>query len=440
MGMAYQFIHIETYARKCRQKISKGKDAGLSKDGRTISAIFDEAERVPQACLHVKNPQPPTVVFGKTVAEARAYHDAVVDNLRDAQGRKARTTQNTLLAGVVSYPAERKDEGFEKWQRLNIEYLQKKYGDDLISVVRHDDESHPHLHFFVVPKDGNARLLNPGVREKLAAVANGASDKEGNRIYKEAMRQFQNEYFSEVGVKTGLQRIGPGRQRMSKGAYSQKCAEAKLVADLYDEVIKDREEAKEKLKSAEIEIDNAKSYSLSMKIKHQQTAQKWSVYYNSEKKKLEEIRADIESREEENNKTGRGLARWADRLEEREKKESRFFDKFKKRFGMPDFTKISELLKVLRRALRAELAEEFSHREEEAWKRGFRAGRDALNEYEARFEEQRKQFEEQEARRREIEKIPEIARKVEKELGLAQVSPAPAVKPSPARSPERSFF
>lgn len=438
--MAYQFIHIETYARKCRQKISKGKDAGLSKDGRTVAAIFDEAERVPDACLHVTNPQPPSVVFGKTVSETRAYHDAIVDSLKDAQGRKVRSTQNTLLAGVVSYPEEMKDAGYEKWERLNLAYLQKKYGDDLISVVRHEDEAHPHLHFFVIPKDGNARLLNPGVREKLAAVANGASDKEGNRIYKEAMRQFQNEYFAEVGIKTGLQRIGPGRQRMSKGAYSQKCAEAELVAELYDEVIKDKEAAQENLKNAEIEMNNAKSYSLSMQIKHQQTAQKWSVYYNSEKKKLEDLRVDIDRREEENNKTGRGLAQWADRLEEKEKKESRFFDKFKKRFGMPDFTKISELLKVLRRALRAELAEEFSHREEEAWKRGFRAGRDALNEYEARFEEQRKQLEEQEARRREIEKIPEIARKVEKELGLAPVSPAPAVKPSPARSSGRSPF
>ena len=440
MGMAYQFIHIETYARKCRQKISKGKEAGLSKDGRTVSAIFDEAERVPEACLHVENPQPPTVVYGRTVAETRAYHDAVVANLRDAQGRKARTTQNTLLAGVVSYPSERKDDGFEKWQRLNLEYLQKKYGDDLISVVRHDDESHPHLHFFVVPKDGNARLLNPGVREKLAAVANGASDKEGNRIYKEAMRQFQNEYFAEVGIKTGLQRIGPGRQRMSKGAYSQKCAEAELVAELYDEVIKDKKEAQENLKNAEIEMNNAKSYSMSMQIKHQQTAQKWSVYYNSEKKKLEDLRVDIDRREDENNKTGRGLAQWADRLEQKEKKDAGFLEKFKKKFSMPDFSKISELVKSLKRALRAELQEEFSFKEEEAWKRGFRAGRDALNEYEAGLEEQRKRFEEQEERRREIEKIPEIRRKIEKELGLAQVKPEPVVKPSPSRSSGRAPF
>ena len=83
-------------------------------------------------------------------------------------GRKMREDAAVLLAGVASFPrdaANKDPELYKKWESLTVEYLQKKYGDNLRSVVMHNDEEHPHLHFYVYSDtEVNAKMLHDGYK------------------------------------------------------------------------------------------------------------------------------------------------------------------------------------------------------------------------------------------------------------------------------------
>lgn len=434
--MAYQFLHIETYSRKCRPIRRKKIVVGISKEGRTVDDIFDEAERVPDACLHVKNPSAPTVVFGMSVSEARAYHDAVVDDLRDAQGRKIRATQNTLLAGVVSYPANFRDDKYQHWEDLNLKYLRETYGDELVSVVRHDDESHPHLHFFVVPKNGNARLLNPGIKAKLDAIQREKeagndkfSDKESNVFYKQAMREMQDNYFRKVGVYTALQRIGPGRRRLKHAQYKQDCANAELLADV-------ESKANEHLKNAEITLRDAKVYALNTTIEHKQKEERWEAFYDmrvqkfvSERdatiSKLSSRSRELDAEHAENDRLKAKLDRRENLLIAKEKQASGFLHKFKKRFATPDFSKVSELVDWLKSALRKEMEAEMRQRESNAYDDGYRRG---LAGRQRQIERKRVRDE----KAHEVD-IPQLTAKIERELGLEPEKPRPVAEPPRAQ-------
>ncbi len=235
----FQFVHVETYARKA--------DA----HGVSTGFVFDEAERVPGSCSHVENPAPPVVVFGCTVAEVRALHDeraaAAVATTKAGKSRKVRVDQHTLLTAVVSHPASLSEVAsdparaaeVDAWQARSVEWLRRTWGDELVSVVRHDDEDHVHLHAYVVPSEGadmRARSLHPGVVAKDQAVrdvAPGVDAKAANRIgdaaYKEAMRGLQDGFFEAVGMPSGLARLGPGRRRLSRDGWQ---AEQAAVASV----------------------------------------------------------------------------------------------------------------------------------------------------------------------------------------------------------------
>ena len=47
------------------------------------------------------------------------------------------------------------------------------------------------------------------------------------------MREFQNAYYQDVGVSTGLTRIGPGRKRLSRVEWNSQKAEAQQIAKAY---------------------------------------------------------------------------------------------------------------------------------------------------------------------------------------------------------------
>ena len=60
----YQFVHIESYARKPNPR------------GQSVAFIFAEAMRRPGACGHVAAPRPPMLVFGRALEAVAALHDA----------------------------------------------------------------------------------------------------------------------------------------------------------------------------------------------------------------------------------------------------------------------------------------------------------------------------------------------------------------------------
>ena len=225
----FQFLHIETYSRKA------------DKGGRTVSNVLDEAERRPGSCEHVEHPGEPEVVFGYGLDAVRAQHDDRVAEARSevagGKPRKLRTDQHTLLTAVMSHPVTmdqvRDDQATAAevavWQVRSIDWVRATWGDRLVSVVRHSDEGHPHLHAYLLSDSPGmkAKALHPGCSAKdtakaealaAGADARGANGR-GDAAYKCAMRTMQDSYWEAVGLPSGLARLGPGRRRLDRGAW-----------------------------------------------------------------------------------------------------------------------------------------------------------------------------------------------------------------------------
>ncbi|MBY3531845.1 hypothetical protein HFN68_02635 [Rhizobium laguerreae] len=225
--------------------------------GRGTGFIFAEASRKPEASIHVANPLPPTVVYGLDVADVESLHDAAADVARttpkDGKPRRLRQDHKTLHTVIASHPLtmeeiradpEKRAEA-EAWEKRTIEWLRSQYGGDLKSVVRHEDESHYHIHAYIVPDaDTEMRALrhHPGVTAKRAAMAAGPADaedskamsKRGDAAYKGAMREWQDSYHEVVGVPCGLARLGPGRRNLSRAEWQRDKAQARALKDALD--------------------------------------------------------------------------------------------------------------------------------------------------------------------------------------------------------------
>lgn len=229
--MSPQFIHLETYARK------------PDKQGRSVAFVLAEAAREPWACYHVEQPRPPTILHGLHPAEVRSKHDQRAASIRiqTSTGLRAlRQDQHTLLTVVASF--HRKGRDYEGWERDALKWLQARYDSQLASVIRHTDESHPHLHAYVLPDDPamRARRLHPGALAKDTALQNGATNRGGDAAYRAAMRDLQDAYWLEVCAALGIRRFGFSRRRMTRAEWHKekivrecsRAADAKLGEDM----------------------------------------------------------------------------------------------------------------------------------------------------------------------------------------------------------------
>lgn len=236
----FQFVHVESYSRKANA------------NGQSTAFVFSEAARSPGACEHVENPGEPVTVFGESVDGVRALHDqraeVAVCMVKGGKTRRVRQDQHTLMTIVASHPAtpdEVRDDPavraeVDAWQARTVDWLRETWGDAVVSVIRHDDEGHVHLHAYALPGDDEmrARLLHPGVaakdRAKADALAAGhdpkAANKVGDDAYKAAMRGMQDSYFDQVGVPSGLARLGPGRRRLDRAGWRAEQAQVEHAA------------------------------------------------------------------------------------------------------------------------------------------------------------------------------------------------------------------
>ena len=203
----FQFIRAEIYARRASTNPK-------SKSEYSAADIIGEALRDDGHCPHVENPEPPRYLIGSE-AETRAMLGRINENAlkyRDPVGRKMREDAAVLLAGVASFPraeAEKDPELYARWESLTVAYLQGKYGDNLRAVVMHNDEEHPHLHFYVYSDtEVNAKMLHDGYKN---------ASKKGS--YKAGVQAFQDEYFEQVASRCGLARTGPKRRRLSRAEW-----------------------------------------------------------------------------------------------------------------------------------------------------------------------------------------------------------------------------
>ncbi|MGR9310699.1 plasmid recombination protein [Rhizobium leguminosarum] len=238
--MGYQFIHLETYSRKADAK------------GRSTDFIFAEASRKPEASVHVPNPLPPVVVYGVGIEAVQGMHDAATAaatiNVMGGHVRKLARDKKTLHTVVASHPFTMdeiradpaKQREAEEWEKRTISWLRSQYGDDLKSVIRHEDESHYHLHAYVVPVDEpgmSALKYHPGVSAKREIMAVGPAQgedakglsKRADKAYKAAMREWQDSYHEAVAVPCGLTRLGPQRRRLSREEWQREQVQAKAL-------------------------------------------------------------------------------------------------------------------------------------------------------------------------------------------------------------------
>lgn len=252
--MAFQFIHMQGYSRK-----GDGK-------GRNTSFIFGEARRDPAACLHVEAPRPPVVVYGVDVDRVEAMHDAAAADARTlpkgGKERRVRQDQHTLMTVVASHPLTIEEVAAdpvkraeaERWEAITVDWLRDLYGDGLVSVVRHEDESRWHVHAYILPRDREMKAagLHPGLVAKAEIMAAGphegedpkAINKRGDNAYKAAMRGWQDAYFDAVAVRCGLARIGPGLRRLSRQEWQMEKQQAKALQKTLARAAEVRDEAK----------------------------------------------------------------------------------------------------------------------------------------------------------------------------------------------------
>lgn len=221
----YQFIHIETYARKASTKVkpTKGTPKSSPKPKSDVGEIIGETMRDEGFCNHVANLQPPKFLYGDE-AKLRSMPARIELNIEAYQkkhgGKKLRSDAHVLLAGVMSFPRELEQSDparYKAWKQCNLIYLHMQFGAKLQCVIEHQDEEHPHLHFYVLSDDEpNAKMLHKGY---IAASEHPPLSKESKEAYKGAMRDFQSDYYDRVGYQSGLLRDGPKRVRMPTGEY-----------------------------------------------------------------------------------------------------------------------------------------------------------------------------------------------------------------------------
>ena len=126
-----------------------------------------------------------------------------------------------------------------------LEYLQQTYGERLKAVVEHQDEAHPHVHFYVVPKLGERfETIHQGKAAAARARAEVRPRESKTGPTKEAMRGYQDDFAKKVGQPFGLTRLGPGRRRLSRVAWKAEQKQAKALAEVERTAKKRREHYK----------------------------------------------------------------------------------------------------------------------------------------------------------------------------------------------------
>jgi len=244
--MGYQFAHLSTFSRK-----------GNTLAGTGVAGICGEAARLDGHAPHVENPQPPNILYGMNPADIPAELDRAINaRKKDLNGKGTKTTRirkdTHCLEGIVmSWPGYTRQgpdgqpglestperERYEAWRSDTIAWAMQnamQRGLRVMSIVEHLDEAHPHIHVLSIPSDDprmDAKQSHPGYAAKFKAEQSGATAKEVNKAYKDAMRDWQTQYETDISVLHGLNRLGPQKRRLTRAAWKAEQEEAKRIAE-----------------------------------------------------------------------------------------------------------------------------------------------------------------------------------------------------------------
>lgn len=212
----YQFIHTESYGIN-----ASTRSKNTEKAGKNVSYVVNEAIRHESAIPHLKakhiDPLPPIYLHGEPLEKLEATCQGWLDSMTDTKGRKLRKDSLTLLAGVVSAENTIAPDDWNSFKNDVIDWLKKKYGDQLKTVVEHIDEEHPHLHFYVVPEAGKRfETVHQGREAQALEKQKGGNLKAQKEAHNIAMREFQDEFNADCAAKHGMTRLGPKKRRLGR--------------------------------------------------------------------------------------------------------------------------------------------------------------------------------------------------------------------------------
>ena len=302
------FVHFATYSRK------------PNPGGNSIAQIIAEALRKPEFSRHVENPGVPRVLHGDPEAfeDLHAAHlekrATEVKRKGKVHKRAIRADRHTLATAVASYPLTHEQIAaggaearahHQEWERLTHKWMRDRYGDQLRVALAHDDEAHPHIHFWLLPDDPDARAdtLHPGkvAKREAEALARGAglSDREavrvGNDALKVAMRAVLDDYHQTVGERLGMTRDGPKRRRLTRKEWQAEKAEAVRRA----EALKRAEGAEKVVQDAEAQaaavIENADARDAETKAKRGKFNDDARDWVAKNRKALADRQAELDS-------------------------------------------------------------------------------------------------------------------------------------------------
>ncbi len=199
MQKPVQFYRIESY--------------GLSSPGKksTISQVVGEAIRLKSYSKHVENPAIPTILYGPD-PHGLTHLIRKEKSEFEKDGRKLLSNAQLMVGAVASYPVKVDEldpmefQLYKRWKKLILDFFKLEYGDQLYSVVLHEDEDYPHVHGLVKAKlmDGKYQLGNahPGI-----LADKGKAPQERKPAYKRAMKALQDRYWWYVGRLMGWARL-----------------------------------------------------------------------------------------------------------------------------------------------------------------------------------------------------------------------------------------
>ena len=325
--MSYQFFHIEAYSLVAKSyereiTIKKGSKAGQTEikktETRSLKEIMEEQARIEEACPHVEDPRRPGLLYGVPPMEVLALAEEWADQAKDARGYKMKKDGNVALVGVASLPREMEDD-FPEFAEATLKFLKEKYGDRLKSVVVHDDEEHPHLHFTVIPRKGERfDDIHEGLKAKNEAKKNKQKGKAQNLAYIGAMRELQDNFYNKVGIKTGLTRLGPGgRRRLTRAEWQAEKQKSRALANAKAVASSGYRAGLKKAKAEATEIvaqaqEKAKGLGVKMSGWFAGLAGGWHQPSASAVAKATKVKAEAQKAQEEAQKTKEEAKKWAD--------------------------------------------------------------------------------------------------------------------------------